>query len=244
MARRAIAQRPPRHRVQAIAGQLHGDGRNGGEDRFGVAGEPGDDATWHGVAGQLPGGVGDLRQYRGLVGSLVYLLLKCLLGLRSRSAPEEGGEPVAGACCCPHGDWRCEQRVPAGAGDQRGGYLQQAGSQGARDRLALSARPGYVPPVDSDLEGGRGGYDAGRQRAAGDLNDLTLVAGGGPGIEQLAGAIAEGAGRVGRQVCVLGGRLEGNASGFDALADRGQGFAGVPEQHPQVPAPAWRRARQ
>jgi hypothetical protein len=44
-------------RVQAVAGQLHGDGCNGGEDRLGVAGKSGDDAARRGVAGQLPGGV-------------------------------------------------------------------------------------------------------------------------------------------------------------------------------------------
>jgi hypothetical protein len=113
-------------------------------------------------------------------------------------------------------------RGPAGARDEHRGYDQQAGGQGARDRLALSARPGYVPPVDGDLEGGRRSHDAGRQRAAGDLDDLTLVAGAGPGVEQPAGAVAERAGGVGRQGAVLGCGAQVNASGFDALADRGQ----------------------
>jgi hypothetical protein len=112
--------------------------------------------------------------------------------------------------------------VAAGAGNQHRGYRQQAGGQGARDRLALPARPGYVPPVDGDLEGRRGSHDAGRQRAAGDLDDLALVAGAGPGIQQLAGAIAERAGGVGRQDPVLGGGVQANASGFDALAECGE----------------------
>ena len=43
------------------------------------------------------------------------------------------------------------------------------------------------------------------------------------------GAIAEGPGGVGRQIAVLGGGVQVNASGFDALGDRGQGFAGVPQ---------------
>ena len=82
--------------------------------------------------------------------------------------------------------------------------------------------------MDGDLEGGRSGHGAGRQWAAGDLNDLALVAGAGPGIEQLAGAIAERAGGVSRQDPVLRGGVQANASGFDALTERGQGFAGVP----------------
>ncbi len=82
--------------------------------------------------------------------------------------------------------------------------------------------------MDGDFEGGRGGHDAGRQRAAGDLDEVALVSGAGPGIEQLAGAVAERPGGVGCQVAVLGGGVEANVSGFDALADRGQGFAGVP----------------
>jgi hypothetical protein len=76
--------------------------------------------------------------------------------------------------------------------------------------------------VDGDLEGGRAGHDVGRQRAAGDLDDLALVAGAGPGIQQLAGAIAERAGGVSRQDPVLRGGVQGNASGFDALTERGQ----------------------
>jgi hypothetical protein len=76
--------------------------------------------------------------------------------------------------------------------------------------------------VDGDLEGCRRGHDAGRQRAAGDLDDLALVAGAGPGIQQLAGAIAERAGGVSRQGPVLGGGVQANASGFDALTECGQ----------------------
>lgn len=51
----------------------------------------------------------------------------------------------------------------------------------------------------------------------------------------LAGAIAERPGGISRQVTVLGGGVQANAPGFDALTERGRGFAGVPEQHPQVP---------
>src|ERR1700745_37012 len=41
------------------------------------------------------------------------------------SASEEGGELVAGAGCCWHGDrWR-EQGVPAGAGGEHRGYRAQ-----------------------------------------------------------------------------------------------------------------------
>ena len=76
--------------------------------------------------------------------------------------------------------------------------------------------------MDGDLEGGRSGHDASPQRAAGDLHDLALVAGAGPGIEQSAGAIAERPGGVSRQVAVLGGGVQANASGFDALTERGQ----------------------
>jgi hypothetical protein len=50
--------------------------------------------------------------------------------------------------------------------------------------------------VDGDLEGCRSGHDAGRQRAAGDVDDLALVAWAGPGVQQLAGTIAERPGRV------------------------------------------------
>jgi hypothetical protein len=78
-------------------------------------------------------------------------------------APEEGGEPVAGAGRSRDGDRRRKQWVAAGAGDQHRGYRQQVDGQGARDGLALPARPGYVPPVDGDLEGCRSGHDAGRQ---------------------------------------------------------------------------------
>ena len=76
--------------------------------------------------------------------------------------------------------------------------------------------------MDGDLEGCRSGHDAGRQRAAGDVDDLALVAGAGPGVQQLAGAIAEGPGRVSCQVAVLRGRVQANASGFDALTQSGQ----------------------
>src|SRR5260370_38036588 len=69
------------------------------------------------------------------------------LALWPRSAPEEAGEPVAGAGRRWHGDRRCEQGGPAGARDEHRGYHQQAGGQGARDRLALAARPGDVPPA-------------------------------------------------------------------------------------------------
>ena len=67
--------------------------------------------------------------------------------------------------------------------------------------------------MDGDLQGGRSGQDAGRQRAAGDFDDLALAARAGPGIEQLAGAIAERPGRVSRQGRVLSGRDQANASG-------------------------------
>src|SRR5260221_2697995 len=60
----------------------------------------------------------------------------------------------------------------------------------------------------------------------------------------MAGAVSDGPGGVSRQVVYFGGAVEANVSGFDARADRGQGFAGVSEQHPQVPAPARCRARQ
>ena len=76
---------------------------------------------------------------------------------------------------------------------------------------------------DGDLEGCRSGHDAGRQRTAGDLDDLAaLVAGAGPGIQQLASAIAERAGGVSGQDPVLRGGVQGDASGFDALTERGQ----------------------
>src|SRR6266566_3385313 len=149
-------------------------------------------------------------------------------GRYAGGAPEEGGEPVAGAGRSRHRDRRREQWVPAGAGDQHWGYRQQVDGQGARDRLALPARPGYVPPVDGDLEGCRRSHDAGRQRAAVDVDNLALVAGAGPGVQQLAGTIAERPGRVSCQVSVLRGRVQPNASGFDALTEHGQGFAGVP----------------
>src|SRR5260221_13141197 len=122
-----------------------------------------------------------------------------------RRAPEEGGEPVAGGGRGRHGDRRREQWMPTGAGDQYRRYHQQVGGQDARDRLALPARPGYVPPVDGDLEGCRSGQDAGLQRATGDLDYLALVAGAGPGVQQLAGTVAERPGGVSRQVTVLGG---------------------------------------
>ena len=112
--------------------------------------------------------------------------------------------------------------MAAGAGDQHGGYHQQASGEGARDRLALPARPGYVPPVDGDLKGCYGGHHAGRERAAGDLDDLALVARAGPGIQQLAGPIAERAGGVSCQDPILRGGDQANASGFDALTERGQ----------------------
>jgi len=110
--------------------------------------------------------------------------------------PRKAASRSLGAGRSRHGDRRREKRVPAGAGDQHRGYRQQVDGQGARDRLALPASPGYVPPVDGDLEGCRSGHDAGRQRAAGDVDDLALVAGAGPGVQQLAGAIAERPGGV------------------------------------------------
>src|SRR5581483_12258381 len=55
------------------------------------------------------------------------------------NAPEKGGELVAGAGCCWHADRRREQGVPVGGGDEQRGYRQQAGGQGAGDRLALPA---------------------------------------------------------------------------------------------------------
>jgi hypothetical protein len=143
-------------------------------------------------------------------------------GRYARGAPEEGGEPVAGAGRSRHADWRRKQGVAPGAGDQRRGYRQQVDGQGARDRLATPARPGYVPSVDGDLKGCRSGHDAGRQRAAGDLDDLALAAGAGPGIQQLTGAIAERPGGVSHQDPVLRGGVQANAPGFDTLTERGQ----------------------
>src|SRR5258707_293767 len=140
------------------------------------------------------------------------------------SAAEESGELIAGAGGCRHGDRRSEQGVPGGARDECRGDHQQAGGQGARDRLALPARPGYVPPVDGDLEGGRGGHDAGRQRAARDLDDLALVAWAGPGLEQLAGGVAECPGGGGRQVVVFGGGGAATVSGSGALTAAAQGL--------------------
>ncbi len=134
--------------------------------------------------------------------------------LRLKSAPEEGGEPVAGAGRWCRSDRRREQGVAAGARDQHRGYYQQGGGQGARDRLGLPARPGYVPPVDGDLEGRRGGHNAGRQRAAGDLDDLALLAGPGPGVQQRAAAVVEGPGRVSRDVAVLRRRGPGPRARF------------------------------
>jgi hypothetical protein len=52
--------------------------------------------------------------------------------------------------------------------------------------------------------------------------------GAGPGIEQLAGAIAERPGGVSRQVAVLGGGVQANASGFDALTERGHASGSAP----------------
>ena len=51
-------------------------------------------------------------------------------------------------------------------------------------------------------------------RPAGDVDNLALVAGAGPGAEQLAGTIAEGPGGVGRQVTVLGGGVPGQRVRF------------------------------
>jgi hypothetical protein len=111
--------------------------------------------------------------------------------------------------------------MPAGAGDEQRGYRQQAGGQGAGDGLALPARPGYVPSVNGDFKGCYAGHDAGRQRAPGDLDDLALVAGASPGVEEPVGAIAEGPGGVSRQVAVLGGGIQADTSGFDAFGERG-----------------------
>jgi hypothetical protein len=115
-----------------------------------------------------------------------------------------------------------------GAGGQQRGYHQQVSSQDARDRLALPARLGYVPPVHGELEGCRGGHDAGRQRAAADVDDLALVARASPGVKQLAGTITEGPGGISRQVIVRGGGVQAKVSGFDTLTESGQGFAGMP----------------
>src|SRR3984957_7739753 len=156
----------------------------------------------------------------------------------------EGGGAVVGGGGGGHGDRRGEQGVPAGAGDQDRRDHQQVGGQCGRDRPASTAGPGDVPAVHGDLEGGRGGQEAGCQRAAGDLDDLARAARARPGVEQVAGTIAEGPGRVGHQVIVLGGGGQADLPGFDARTDRGQGFAAVPEQHPQVPFPAGRRAGQ
>ena len=71
--------------------------------------------------------------------------------------------------------------------------------------------------MDGDLESCRSGRDVRRQWAAGDVDDLALVAGTGPGVQQLAGTIAERPGGVSRQVTVLGGGVQANAPGFDAL---------------------------
>src|ERR1700722_9515627 len=141
-------------------------------------------------------------------------------------AAEEGGKAVAGAGGGGHGDRRGEQGVPAGAGDQDRRDHQQVGGQCGRDRPASTAGPGDVPAVHGDLEGGRGGQEAGCQRAAGDLDDLARAARARPGVEQVAGTIAEGPGRVGHQVIVLGGGVQADLAGFDARTDRGQEFRG------------------
>src|SRR5882762_8798724 len=51
------------------------------------------------------------------------------------SAPQVGGEPVAGDGGGGHGERRREQGVPAGARDQHRRHHQQAGGQRAGDRL-------------------------------------------------------------------------------------------------------------
>ena len=67
--------------------------------------------------------------------------------------------------------------------------------------------------------------------------------GGGPCGEQPAWVL-EGPGGVGCRVAVRRGWDQGDVPGDGPVVERGQGLAGVPEQHVQVPAPAWCRARQ
>ena len=161
-------------------------------------------------------------------------------GVRPRKAASRSLGP---AVRC-HDDRRREQGVSAGVGNQQWGHRQEVGGEGVRDRLAMPARPGHVPPVDGDLEGARTRHDARRQRAAGDVDDLVLVARAGPCGQEPAGTIAEGPDGVHGQVTVINRGVQANASGVDALVECGQGLVGVPEQHPQVPSPAGRRARQ
>ena len=139
-------------------------------------------------------------------------------GERPRKAASRSLGPAVGR----HGDRRREQGVAAGAGDQQRGYHQQAGGQGARDRLALPARPGHVPPVDGDFEGGRGGHRA--------------VASGQPAISTTwrwwpgpiqASSSSPARSRNARAGSAArtpssGGGVQANASGFDALTERGQ----------------------
>lgn len=75
-------------------------------------------------------------------------------------------------------------------------------------------------------------------------NDLVLAAGAGTRVEKPVGPAAEGRGRVGGHIGVTAGRVQVDAPGVDAVVDRGQGLAGMPQQHPQVPSPARRRARE
>jgi hypothetical protein len=103
------------------------------------------------------------------------------------TAAEGRSQLVAGVGLRWHADWRREEGMAVGAGDQQRGYCEEVGGQLARGWLAVAARAGYVLPVDGDLGGSRARHRAGCQEAVRDVDDLVLAAGAGTGAEKPAG---------------------------------------------------------
>jgi hypothetical protein len=103
--------------------------------------------------------------------------------------------------------------------------------------------------VHGDLYSPGALHGDGREREAADDEYLTSAAGSGPGGEELAGLVPEDPRGVGGRVAVRrrGDRADvaggwgdqGDMPGDGTVVQRGQGLGGVPEQHVQVPAPAW-----
>jgi hypothetical protein len=98
--------------------------------------------------------------------------------------------------------------------------------------------------VHGDLDGSRAFHGDGGELEVADVECPAPAADGGLCGEEPVGPVPEGLGGVGRRGAVGRRRDQGDVPGNGSVVQRGQGLAGVPEQHIQVPAAAWGRARQ
>ena len=104
----------------------------------------------------------------------------------SGSVRGSAGELAAKPARPGHGDRRREQGADKLRGDQHRGWSPAGRCPGARDRLAPSACPGYVlHPWTATPRAAVAAMTLAANALSGDVDDLALAAGAGPGVQQL-----------------------------------------------------------